>query len=120
MSEWTDQHGKPVTFDQMLDQIAESILANLIAFDRAGIPRGQIQQIIGREGGGLIGGGAMFQTPVLRPLTQEQGKQLFDVYRRLLEAYDRGEIPEAVIADITERNNTANKTELIRKQLGGQ
>ena len=24
MSEWTDQHGKPVTFDQMLDQIAES------------------------------------------------------------------------------------------------
>ena len=67
MSEWTDQHGKPVTFEQMLDQIAESILANLIAFDRAGIPRGSVQQVIGREGGLLFGCGAMFQTPVSSP-----------------------------------------------------
>jgi len=120
MSDWTDQKGNPVTFEQMLDQIAETILANLLAFDLAKIPRGSIQQVIGREGGLLVGGGAMFQTPVSQPLTQEQGKELFDVYGRLLSAYDRGEIAESVVADIMARNNTLKKVELIRSQLGGE
>ena len=119
MSEWTDQQGNPVTLDQLIDQIAESILANLIAFDRAGVPRGEIQQIIGSDGGTLIGGGAMFQTPVTKKLTPDQGKDLFDTYKRLLEAYDRGEIPDSVIFDLTKRNRTDHKTALIKQALGG-
>ena len=119
MSQWTDQKGNSITFEQMIDQVSESILANLIAFDRAGITRNTIDQIIGRDGGTLIGGGAMFQTPVSSKLSEEQGKQLFEAYRKLLEAYDRGEIAESVIADITTRNNTAKKVEIIRSSMGG-
>jgi len=61
----------------------------------------------------------MFQTPVSSPLTQDQGKQLFDAYAHLLEAYDRGQIADSVIADLMERNNTLKKVEIIRSQLGG-
>ncbi len=60
----------------------------------------------------------MFQTPVGSKLNEEQGKLLFDAYRKLLESYDRGEIAESVIADIMARNNTAKKVEIIRSQLG--
>jgi len=116
---WFDQRGNPVTFDQFVDMLAESILANLIAFDRAGIRRGEIQQIIGIDGGTLIGGGAMLQTPVTQSMTEEQGRALFDSYKRLLESYDRGEIAESVVADITARNNTDKKTEMLRNNLRG-
>jgi len=115
--QWTDQNGKPVTFDQFIDQLAESILANLIAFDRAGIPRGDVEQIIGKDGGTLLGGGAMFQTPVEQTMSDDQGRALFDAYGALLEAYDRGEIAESVIADITERNNTERKVDMLHKHL---
>ncbi len=119
MSDWTDQHGNTVTFEQLIDQISESILANLIAFDRAGISRNQIQQIIGSDGGTLIGGGAMLQTPVASRLTQDQGKELFMSYKRLLEAYDRGEIATSVVDDLTTRNNTTKKTEMIIRHVRG-
>ena len=120
MKPWYDQHGNLVTFDQFVDMISESILANLIAFDRAGIPRGEVQQIIGKDGGTLIGGGAMLQTPVQETMTDDQGRALFASYKKLLEAYDRREIAESVIADITSRNNTDKKTEMLRKNLRGQ
>ena len=119
LRQWTDQHGKPVTFDQFVDQLAESILANLIAFDRAGIPRSDVEQIIGKDGGTLIGGGAMFQTPVETTMSDEEGRALFDSYKALLEAYDRGEIAESVIADLTDRNNTQRKVDMLLKHMGG-
>jgi hypothetical protein len=58
---WRDQQGKQITFDQMIDMLSEAILANLIAMDYVGIRRSDIQQIIGRDDGTLIGGRAMFQ-----------------------------------------------------------
>jgi hypothetical protein len=117
---WFDQHGNSVTFDQFVDMLSESILANLIAFDRAGIRRGGVEQIIGKDGGTLIGAGAMLQTPVQETMTDEQGRALFDSYKKLLEAYDRGEIAQSVVADITSRNNTDNKTQMLRNHLRGQ
>ncbi|HWD40384.1 MAG TPA: hypothetical protein VG944_16160 [Fimbriimonas sp.] len=120
MKPWYDQHGHQVTFEQFIDKISESILANLIAFDRAGVRRGEVQQIIGKDGGTLIGAGAMLQTPVQETMTDEQGRALFDSYKKLLEAYDRGEIAQSVIADITSRNNTDKKTEMLRSNLKGQ
>jgi hypothetical protein len=119
MNNRTDQRGNPVTFDQFIDQISESILANLIAFDRAGISRNDIDQIIGRDGGTLIGGGAMFQTPVNAPLTEAQGRQLFEGIRSSLKPMIAERFPSQ-LSLITARNNTAKKTELIKKQVGGR
>lgn len=117
MKSWFDQQGNAVTFHQFLDMIAESILANLIAFDRAGVRRSEVQQIIGADGGTLIGAGAMFQTPVGTKMSVEEGRALFDTYRKLLEAYDRGEIAESVITSITSRNNTNRKVDMLREKL---
>lgn len=118
MKEWRDQKGKVVTFDQFIDLIAQAILDNLIAFDRAGIARNEIDQIIGRDGGTLIGGGAMLQTPLIEPMTEDQGRKLFDAYASLLNSYDRGEIPESIINEITEAGNTVKKVEMIKRSLG--
>lgn len=118
MKPWFDQSGNRVTFDQFVDMLAEAILANLIAFDRAGFRRGEVHQIVGPDGGTLVGGSAMLQTPVERTMTNEEGHVLFEAYNRLLEAYDRGEIAESVVADITIRNKTDQKVEMLMNHLG--
>lgn len=118
MSRWKDQSGRPVTFDQLVDGVAEAILANLIAFDRAGVRRGEVQQIVGRDGGTHVGRGAMLQTPIVPPLTQEEGHTLFVAYRDLLNAYDRGEIAESVVADLVDRNSVEKKAQMLRDKFG--
>lgn len=120
MKPWFDQKGNLVTFDQFVDMLAEAILANLIAFDRAGIRRGEVQQIIGPDGGTLIGGGALLQTPVENRMTDEEGHALLESYKKLLGAYDRGEIAESILAEIANRNKTENKAEMLRKHIGGK
>ena len=117
MSNWKDQGGNPITFEQLVDQVSESILANLIALDRAGVKRGEVQQIIGKDGGTLVAKAGMFQTPLVPPLSQEQGRALFEAYRDLLGAYDRGEIAEAVVADLVQRNNVERKTQMILQKM---
>ena len=53
-------------------------------------------------------------------MTPDQGRALFDSYKKLVEAYDRGEIAESVVTDITSRNNTDKKTGILRDHLKKQ
>ncbi len=112
-----DQQGNPITSTELYMMLAESILANLIAFDEAGVPRKEVNQIVGPDGGTLVGRGVMLQTPVTKKLSTEGGKQLFDTYRSLLFEYDEGKIPAERLRMIREKHRVAHKVEALRKAL---
>jgi hypothetical protein len=50
----------------MFRMISESMLANVIAFEEAGVPLHELKQALGRDGGIIIGQGVVFQTPIER------------------------------------------------------
>ena len=114
---YTDQNGKQILWVEFLGQISESILANLIAFHRAGIKPEEIQLVVGCDGGTVIGGGAMFQTPVERKLTEEEGKELFNFFHFLLTKYESGELSTDQIRLICENNRVDHKINVIKKSL---
>lgn len=114
---YTDQQGVAVPWEAFLGQLSESILANLIAFHRAGIKRDDIKIIVGRDGGTVIGGGAMFQTPVERKLSEEDGKELFAHFRFILMKWEKGEIPDDRIEQICAKNRVDHKVTVIRGSL---
>jgi hypothetical protein len=39
ISDYTDQAGNPISRDRMIAMVCESMLANVIAFEEAGVPR---------------------------------------------------------------------------------
>src|SRR5882724_6236804 len=119
MSDYRDQQGTQINKEELFLLMSESILANLIAFDEAGIPRKEVQMIVGPDGGTLIGGGAMFQTPVTKRLSDEEGRQLFDKYAEILKQYDAGLLSAERIRNIRNRNNVSKKIDAIRQSNRG-
>ena len=115
MTDYKDQHGNPISKEELFAQLSESILANLMVFDVAGISRKDVTMIVGVDGGTIIGGGAMFQTPVTKKLSEEDGKILFDRYADLLKQYDAGLLPANRITDIRKRSNFEHKLKSIRQ-----
>jgi len=63
ISKYTDQAGNPVSREQMFRMVSESMLANVIAFEEAGVSLKELKQAVGRDGGTIIGRGVVFQTP---------------------------------------------------------
>ena len=120
MSGYTDQSGNPVTFDELVTQVSESVLANVIALELAGVPRDEIKMVVGRDGGTVIGAGAMFQTPLVTPLSTEQGKVLYDEFAQLFTDYRQGSLDAEQLAQIRGRNNVDNKIDAIRQSLESQ
>ncbi len=53
----------------MLTMVSESMLANVIAFEKAGVPLRELKQAVERDGGTIIGRGVMFQTPIEQHLS---------------------------------------------------
>jgi hypothetical protein len=86
--QFEDQRGNPLTETQLFASLSEAILANVIACESSGIPREHIKMIVGRDGGTIIGDGMVFQTPVTQPLTEEQGRRLFEAFARLYAEYE--------------------------------
>lgn len=117
MSGHTDQRGNPVSFNELVTQISESVLANVIALELAGVPRDEIKMVVGHDGGTVIGAGAMFQTPLVTPLSQEQGKVLRNEFSTLFLQYRRGALGADRLAQIRNRNNVDNKIDIIRQSL---
>ena len=113
-SSFGDQQGNPLTQDELFERLSESILANVIACELAGIPRGNIKMVVGQDGGTVMGDGMVFQTPVTQRLTDEHGRQLFNAFARINADYEAGRIPEEKLEEIRERNNVANKIQAIR------
>ena len=117
MSGYTDQRGNPITFDDLVVQVTEAVLANVIVLEEAGVPQGDIKMVVGRDGGTVVGGGAIFQTPLERPLSQEQGKALFDAFSALYSRYRQGHVDAGQLDRIRERHNVGSKVETVRQSL---
>ena len=119
MSDFHDQQGKSIDKDELFTLMSESILANLIALDEAGIKRKDVTTVVGQDGGTVIGGGAMFQTPVTKRLSDEDGHELFNKYAELQKQYDAGLLPKERVKDLRIRNNVSKKVEAIRQSNRG-
>jgi len=114
---YTDQKGVQIPWEYFLGQLSESILANLIAFHRAGIKKDDIKLVVGRDGGTVIGGGAVFYTPVERKLSEDDGKELFAHVQFVLTKWEKGEIPSERIEQICAKNRVDHKIKVIRSAL---
>jgi hypothetical protein len=115
MNDFKDRQGNPISKEELFAQLSEAILANVMVFDVVNISRKEITMIVGTDGGTIIGGGAMFQTPVTKKLSEEDGRALFDTYAALLKQYDAGLLTTDKIKEIRERNNFEHKITSIQK-----
>ena len=91
--------------------------ANVIAFEEAGVPRHELTQAVGRDGGTVIGRGMVLQTPIERHLSEEDGKVLFSTYSKLIGDYNVGQLDSGRVNQIKERNNVSAKVGVIRQNL---
>jgi hypothetical protein len=117
INEDTDQAGNPVSKDRMYRMVCESILANVIAFEEAGVPQQELTQAVGRDGGIVIGRGVVLQTPIERHLPEEGSKLLFRTYAKLISDYNAGRLDAERIDRIQHQNNVRAKTGMIRSNL---
>jgi hypothetical protein len=104
----------------MFRMISESMLANVIAFEEAGVPRQELNQVVGRDGGTITGRGVMFQTPIAQRLSEEDGELLFGAYSKLAADYNAGHLHAERIDRIKGQNNVHTKTGVIRMNLRGR
>jgi hypothetical protein len=117
ISGYTDQAGNPVNREHMFRLVCESMLANVIAFEEAGVPRQELKQAVGRDGGTIIGRGIVFQTPIERRLSEEDGEFLVQTYSKLIGDYNAGWLSSERIDRIKEHNNVRAKVGMIRRNL---
>jgi len=79
----TDQQGNVIPWSVFLDRLAEAILANVIALEQAGVPQDEVRIMVGQDGVTVKAGKAVLQTPIESRLTDEEGRELVDVFARL-------------------------------------
>jgi len=114
---YTDQVGNPVSRDHMFRMVSESMLANVIAFEEAGIPLKELQQAVGRDGGTIIGRGVIFQTPIADRLTEDDARELIERYSKLVGDYSKGQLDRDLIHDVRLQNDVSSKIGVIRDNL---
>jgi hypothetical protein len=101
----------------MFRMISESMLANVIAFEEAGVPLKELKQAVGRDGGTIIGRGVVFRTPIAERLSEDDARQLIERYSELVGAYSNGLLERNRINDIKLKNNVSAKSRIIRGNL---
>ena len=113
----TDQQGRTIPWDKFLERLAEAILANVVAFEKADIPLESLKIMIGRDGTSVKAGKAILQTPIESELTDQEGRELFDVFERLHKQVSSGAIPPERIKRICEANKVfeGQLEELVRQ-----
>ena len=114
MKGYSDQRSNRVSRNEFFTMLSESILANVIAFDEAGVPRRELKQMVGPDGGTIIGRGMIFQTPVEERLSDKDGRLLFETYRELVGVYDAGRLDSDHVDRIKKRNDVPRKANVIR------
>jgi hypothetical protein len=117
ISSYTDQAGNPVSGDQMFRMFSESILANMIAFEEAGVPLKELKQAEGRDGGAILGRGVVFQTPTQEHLSHDGARQLIERYSELVGDYSKGQLDRDLIKNIKLRNDVSSRIGIIRSNL---
>ena len=101
----------------MFTMISESMLANVIAFEDAGVSLRELQQAVGRDGGTIIGRGVVFHTPIQKHLSEEDARQLIERYSKLVGEYSEGQLDRDLINNVKLRNDVASKVGVIRGNL---
>ena len=104
----------------MFRMVSESMLANVIAFEEAGVPLKDLKQAVGRDGGTIIGRGVIFQTPIQERLSEDDAGQLIERYSKLVGGYSKGQLDRDLINNIKLRNGVSLKISLIRSNLRKQ
>jgi hypothetical protein len=104
----------------MLRMVSESMLANVIAFEEAGVPLQELKQSVGRDGGMIIGRGVVLQASIEQYLSDEDAKSLMDSYSDLLGDYKAGRLDRDRINSVKLRNNVPTKISIIRNSLREQ
>ncbi|MDQ1257594.1 MAG: hypothetical protein QG656_2200 [Candidatus Hydrogenedentes bacterium] len=80
-----DQDGRPINLEALLTRVSEAVLTSIMALEACGVPRDRMEIIVGEDGGTVIVGDMIFQTPIENKLTKEEGRRLFNVFKNLLE-----------------------------------
>jgi hypothetical protein len=93
------------------------MLANAIAFEEAGVSREDLKQAVGRDGGTIIGRGIVFQAPIERRLSEEDGELFFKSYGRLIGDYNAGRLDPERVNHLKQQNDVSSKVDLIRRSL---
>ena len=99
---------------------SESLLANVIAFEGAGVPLKELKQAVGRDGGTIIGRGVVFRTPIEDRLSEDDAKQLVERYSNLVGDYSKGQLDRDLINNVKLRNNVSSKISMICSNLRKQ
>ncbi len=118
MSGHKDQRGNPITLDKLIEEVCEAVLTNIMALEAEGVSRERMKIIVGEDGGTVLVGEFLFQTPIEKKLSKADGLRLFDAFKGLLKKYDEGSLDEGCIKEIREKHNFPHKREVIRKQRG--
>ena len=93
------------------------MLANVIAFEEAGVPLKELKQAVGRDGGIIIGRGVVFQTPIEERLSEDEVDQLIELYSKLVNDYNSGQLDRGLVNNIKYRNDVSSKIGLIHGSL---
>ena len=101
----------------MFRLFCESMLANVIAFEGAGVPLGELTQAVGHDGGTIIGRGVVFQTPIQEQLSDADAALLAERYSKLVGDYSKGQLGRDLIDNVKLRNDVSSKIALISKTL---
>ncbi len=117
---YTDQAGNPVGREHMFKLFSESMLANVIAFEEAGVPLKELKQAVGRDGGTIVGRGVVFRTPIQQRLSEDDARQLIERYSKLVGEYSKGQLDRDLINNAKLRNNVPSKVGMIRSNLRKQ
>lgn len=101
----------------MFRLFSESMLANVIAFEKAGVPLKELKQAVGRDGGTIVGRGVVFQTPIQQRLSEDDARQLIERYSKLVGQYSKGQLDRDLINNVKLRNGVSSKVGMIKRTL---
>ena len=104
----------------MFRLFCESMLANVVAFEEAGVPLKELKQAVGRDGGTIFGRGVVFRTPVQERLSEDDAGQLIERYSKLVDEYSKSQLDRDFINNIKLRNDVSSKIGVIRSNLRKQ
>jgi len=101
----------------MFRMVSESMLANVIAFEEAGVPLNELKQAVGRDGGTIIGRGVVFRTPIEERLSADDARRLIERYSKLVGDYGKGQLDRDLIENVKMWGNVSSKIGMIRSSL---
>ncbi len=113
----TDSRGNAVSAEEFYVLFSEGILANVIAFEEAGVPRGELEHSVDHEGGTIIGREMQIRTLSKRRLSEEDGRLFVRTYLKLIEDYLAGRLDPDRLDRLRNRDDVPKKASIIRARL---